>query len=106
MLDDLEVHHHVDGGVGYRQRSQIGGDDLHPGVAGPYVRNGAGVVIDRHHPAGHRRDQVGAIALPAARLEYVATCADVDTPEVGDLMAAEPIILHRQAGNGPLAGQG
>ena len=64
-----------------------------------------GVVVDGHHAAGHRGDQVGAVALAATGLKYVTTCADVGAAKIDDLMAAEPVVLHRQAGNGPFAGQ-
>ena len=69
------------------------------------MRDGGRVIVDGRHRPRRSRDQVGAVALPAAGLEYVATCAYVNAMKVGDLVAAEPVVLHRQAGHGPLAGQ-
>ena len=69
------------------------------------MRDGGGVVIDSRHRPGRSRDQVGAVPLSAAGFEYVATCAYVDAMKVGDLVAAEPVVLHSQAGHGPLARQ-
>ncbi len=54
----------------------------------------------------HVGDQIRAVTLAAARFEHVAVRAEIGQPLVDDLMAAEPIVLLRQAGNRAFPGQG
>ena len=53
----------------------------------------------------HVGDQVGAVTLAAAGLEHVASGAAVGQPPVHHLVAAEPVVLLRQAGDRALARQ-
>ena len=80
--------------------------DLDPGVAGPHVCHGRFVVIQCHDSAGHIGDQIGAVALAAARFEDLAIDAPPGQPLIHHLMPAKPVVLLGQAGDGPLAGQG
>ena len=105
MLDDLEVHHDVHRGVGQRQGRQIALRHRHPGVARTHVGDRRGVVVEGLYPARRTRQQIGPVALAASGLEYVATCAHVRTVAVDHLVAAEPVVLHRHAGDGALTGQ-
>ncbi len=91
--------------VGQRQLGQVGLHDLHPRVAAADVGHGGLVVVQRDHPAGDAGDQVGAVTFAAARLEHVATRAARRQPLVDHLVAAKPVVLDVQAGDGAFTGQ-
>ena len=63
------------------------------------------VIVQPDHVARDVGDQVGAVSLAAPGVEHVATCAPVGKPLVDHLVAAEPVVLLGQAGNGALPGQ-
>ena len=106
MLDDLEVDHHIHRRVGQRQLGQISLSRLHPGIAGAHVRNGGLVVVDPDDPAGDAGEQIGAVALAEPGFQHVAAGATLGQPLVDHLVAAKPVVLDVQPGNGALAGQG
>ena len=105
MFDHLEVDHDINVAVGQRQLGQVAVPHLHPRIPGAHVRDGRLVVVQPDHAARHVGDQVGAVALAAAGLEHVAPRAAAGQPLVDHLVAAEPVVLLRQAGNSALAGQ-
>ena len=72
VFDHLEVDHDINVAVGQRQLGQVAVAHLHPRIAGPHVRDGRLVVVEPDHTACHVGDQVGAVALAAARLEHIA----------------------------------
>ena len=106
MLDHLEVDHHVELGVGQRQLGQIALSHVDPGVAGPNVGYRRLVVVQPDDPARDVGDQVGAVALAGAGLEHVTPRTAVGQPLVDHLVAAEPVVLLRQAGDRAFPGQG
>ena len=77
MFDDLEVDHDVDSTVGQRQPGQVAVPHLHPRIPGPHMRDGRLVVVQPDHVACLVGDQVGTVALAAARFENVAPGAAV-----------------------------
>ena len=64
------------------------------------------VIVQPDDTPCHVGDQIGAITLAATCLEHVTTRAAVRQPLIDHLMAAEPVVLLRQAGNRAFAGQG
>lgn len=105
MLDDLEVHHHVHGGVGQGQVGEIPQVHLHARVAGADVRHRGFVVVHPDDLAGDTGDEVGAVPLPGAGLQNVETGAAPGEALVDDLVPAEPVILLGEAGDGAFTGQ-
>ncbi len=106
MLDDLKIDHHIHRRVGQRQLGQISLSRLHPWIAGPHVRNGGLVVVDPDHPAGDAGQKIGAIALTEPGFQHVAAGTTIGQPLVDHLVAAEPVVLDVQPGNGAFTGQG
>lgn len=80
--------------------------DVDARVPGPHMGHRRLVVVQADDTAGHVGDQVGAVTLAAAGLQDVAPGAAVGQSLVDDLVAAEPVVLLRQARDGPLAGEG
>lgn len=105
VFDDLEVHDHVDRLVWQGEIYQVAGDHRQFRVAPAGVFDGRRVVVD----AGDRRARGGehcaAVALTGACLENLFPSARLRDEPVGDLVAPEPVVLCRDAGNRPLAGQ-
>ena len=69
------------------------------------VRDGALVVVDAGDAAGHAGQQIGAVALAEPGLQHVSVHAVVQKLQVGDFVAAKPVILDVQAGHGSLTRQ-
>ena len=105
VLDDLEVHHHVHRRVRQRELRQICLHDLDLGIAAADVGHRGRVVVHRDDPAGDAGDQVGAVTFAAAGLEHVAARAARRQPLVDHLVAAKPVVLDVQVGDGALARQ-
>ncbi len=105
MFDDLEVDHDIDSTVGQWQRGQVAVPHLHPRIPGPHMRDGRLVVVEPDHVACLVGNQVGTVALAAARLENIAPGAAAGQPPVHHFVAAKPVVLLRQAGNRSLAGK-
>ena len=106
VFDHLEVDHDIDVAVVERQLGQVAVAHLHPRVARADMGDRRLVVVEPDDAARDVGDQIGAVTLAAARFEHVATRAAVGQPLVDDLMAAEPVVLLRQARDGAFAGQG
>ncbi|CFE60295.1 Uncharacterised protein [Mycobacterium tuberculosis] len=105
MLDDLEVDHDVYRRVGQWQLGQVCLHHLHSGIAAPDMGHRSLVVVHRDDLASDAGDQVGAISLAAAGFQHVAGRAAGCQPLVDDLVAAKPVVLDVQIGDGALAGQ-
>ena len=105
MFDHLEVDHDINVTVGQWQLGQVAVPHLHPRIPGPHMCHGRLVVVQPDHTARLVGNQVGAVALAAARLEHIAPGAAGGQPSVHHLVAAEPVVLLRQAGNSSLAGK-
>ena len=105
VLDDLEVHHDVHRRVGQRQLGQVRLHDLHPRVAAADVGHRGLVVVHRDDPAGDAGDQIGAVTFATAGLEHIAARAARRQALVDHLVAAKPVVLDVQIGDGALARQ-
>ena len=63
------------------------------------------VVVDAEHRPRGFSQEVGAVSLAAAHLEHRRSRHVRDEVPVGGFVAAEPVVLGRDAGHGALAGE-
>ncbi len=105
MFDHLEVDYDINITVGQWQLGEVAMQHRDPRIPGLHVLDCRFVVVQPDHAARDVGNQVGAVTLAAARLEHVAPGAAAGQPPIHHLVAAEPVILLRQARNSSLAGK-
>src|SRR5882757_2003905 len=105
MLDDLHAHHDVYRAVAERERRQIPPHNGHVRIGGRDVRDRRLVVIQTEYPRCIPTQPVCAVSLAAAGLQHGRTAAPHRYRVIPRLVPAEPVILDRDPGERPLAGQ-
>ena len=105
VLDDLQTGDDVDGSRTNGKRGEIAPDEAGEAITRPGMRNRRRVVVDAEHRPRRPGQQVGAVTLAAAHLEHRRSRHLREEVMVGGLVAAEPVVLGRDARHGALAGE-
>ncbi len=104
VLDRLKEHHHVAALVeGFDQVALE--SDARPRVSRSCVLVGPGVRVHSDHAPRAAREHVRPVALAARHVHDVEPAAALRDPLVDDQVAPVPVVLGRNVGQGPLAGE-